>query len=80
MTQKEQVKEYLERYGSITTLQAYNDLCIMDLQGVIRDLRKTMEIQDKRMYRRNRFGKRISYKKYFIRNDNLFRRIMNSMF
>ena len=69
MTQKELVKEYLERYGSITTWQAFKDLYILDLQGAIRDLRrKGMDIQDRRLYKRNRFGKRISYKKYFIRN------------
>ena len=81
MTQKELVKEYLERYGSITTWQAYKDLAIMDLQGVIRDLiNKGMDIQKKTLYRRNRFGKRIKYKKYFIKNESFFRRLTSAIF
>ena len=78
MTQQEMVKEYLERYGSISTLQAYKDLYIMDLQGVIRTLKKKgMPIESRYLYKRNRFGKRVKFKKYYVRDDSFFRRLAN---
>lgn len=39
MTQKEQVKEYLEAHGSITDRQAYRDLGIRRLSARIWELR-----------------------------------------
>lgn len=81
ITQKQMVRGYLEKYGSITTLQAFRDLCIMDLQGAIRDLIKEgMDIQKKIVYKRNRFGKMVHFKKYFIRNESFMRRLTNAIF
>lgn len=39
MTQKEKVLSYITKNGVITTKDATDELWIMDLQGVIRDLR-----------------------------------------
>lgn len=76
LTQQQIVKDWLERKGSITTLEASNLLFIMDLQSVIRCLKKKgMDINDKWRYKTNRYGRRIKFKKYFIRNENFFRRL-----
>ena len=67
MTQKEMVEEYLLKYGTITTWQAFEDLGILDLQGVIRNLKKAgREIETKTIYKRNRFGRIVKFKKYSL--------------
>jgi hypothetical protein len=49
-TQKDKVLQYILRNGSITSLECAIHLRIMDLQGVIRDLKKVgYNIQDKWM-------------------------------
>lgn len=40
LTQKEKVLQYIMRNGSITSLECAVYLRIMDLQGVVRDLKK----------------------------------------
>ena len=39
-TQKERVLDYIRRNGSISSLECALHLRIMDLQGVVRDLKK----------------------------------------
>lgn len=65
-TQKEEVLFYLKKFGKISTLQASNELFIMDLQGVIRDLRKKMVIDSEWVYKKNKFGRPCRYLQYFI--------------
>lgn len=77
-TQKEEVLLYLKKYGKISTLQASNELFIMDLQGIIRDLRKEMIINDEWVYKKNKFGRPCKYKRYFIEPAerlNIFERL-----
>ena len=66
MTQKEMVKNYLNKRGSITTWQAFEDLGILDLQGVIRNLKEEMDIDFIQITKKNRYGHPVSFKKYFI--------------
>jgi hypothetical protein len=48
MTQKEMVLKYITEHGSITTLESMKKLLILDLQGVIRNLRNEgYNIKDK---------------------------------
>ena len=47
-TQKERILEYIQRNGSISSLECSIYLRIMDLQGAIRDLKKLgYNVQDK---------------------------------
>ena len=67
MTQKEMVETYLLKYGSITTWQAFEDLGILDLQGVVRNIKKSgREIESVEIYKKNRFGKLVRFKKYSL--------------
>ena len=67
MTQKEMVEAYLLKYGSITTWQAFEDLGILDLQGVIRNLKRAgREFETEIIYKRNRFGKMVKFKRYSL--------------
>lgn len=69
MTQKEMVELYLLKYGSITTWQAFEDLGILDLQGVIRNLKKAgREFEVQTIHKKNRFGKVVKFNKYSFAN------------
>ena len=65
MTQRDMILEYIDRFGSISPMEAFSDLGItklatrvseLDAMGV--SLEKTWES------RRNRFGKIVRYKRY----------------
>lgn len=72
MTQKEEVLMYLKRYGKISTIEASNKLFIADLQGIIRNLRKKMDIGDEWVYKKNKFGRPCRFKKYFVDDKRSF--------
>lgn len=77
-SQTEEVLFYLKRYGKITTLEASTKLFIMDLQGIIRNLRKSMVINDEWVYKKNKFGRPCRYKRYFLESEDrlsLFERL-----
>ena len=71
-TQKEEVLFYLKKYGSISTIEAANKLYIADLQSIIRQLRKSMEIGDRWIYKKNKFGRPCRFKRYFIDDKKSF--------
>lgn len=71
-TQKEEVLMYLKKYGKISTIEASSKLFIADLQSVIRYLRKTMEIGDEWVYKKNKFGRPCRFKRYFIDDKKSF--------
>lgn len=67
MNQKEMVKLYLEKYGSITAMQGFIDLGIVDLAGTIRDLKEEgYETTFTWVYKKNKFGKPIKFKRYLL--------------
>ena len=80
LSQKEEVLLYLEKYGSISTIEASNKLFIADLQSVIRILRKTMVISDKWVYKRNKFGRPCRFKRYYVgenEQQSFFEKLMS---
>lgn len=65
MSQKERVREYLEKYKTITTYECYEKLDIVDLQKAIQLLRKEeYKISDKWVHKINSMGKKVKYKEY----------------
>lgn len=56
----------MRKYGSITTLEAFRDLGITRLSGVIFDLRKSYVISSKTEQSRNRYGEKTSYSRYYL--------------
>lgn len=65
MTQSEMVLDYMERFGSISSWQAFMDLGITRLSGRIFDLRSRGNIiENKRIETTNRYGKRVHYDEY----------------
>ena len=66
MTQSKRVLGYMRQYGSITTLEAFRDLGITRLSGVIFDLRKSYVTNSKTEQSRNRYGEKTSYSRYYL--------------
>ncbi len=64
---KNRVLEYIQRFGSINTFQAFMDLGCTRLSEYIRQLRLKYNVQDEWMEGINRFGEKIKYKNYFIK-------------
>lgn len=68
---KERVLNYIIEFGSITTKQAFEDLGCTRLSEYIRQLRLEMEIDDEIEIGINRYGEKVHWKKYFLKeNDN----------
>lgn len=66
ITMKDRVLRYMNDYGSITTRQAFVDLGCTRLSEYIRQLRLEYEIADKWIQRKNRYGEKVHFKKYWI--------------
>lgn len=65
-SQNEVVLKHLQKGNSITTFEAFKLFGIVDLQSVIRNIRKTTDIQDKWVKGTNQHGELTKYKKYFL--------------
>lgn len=67
-TQAKEVLMYMEEKGSITAMEGFTKLGVIDLAGVIRQIKRDEEIISEWVYTRNYFGKPIRYKKYKLKN------------
>lgn len=61
------VLNYMLEFGSITTKQAFEDLGCTRLSEYIRRLRTKMIIEDEIITGINRYGEKVFWKKYFIK-------------
>jgi len=68
MNTKQQLRAlaYMQVYGSITPLEAMNELGIYRLSDVIFKLRDRYEIKTERVTTLNRYEEKISYGKYVL--------------
>lgn len=70
-SQKERVMKYIEDFGSISSFEAYKDLGITQLGARIWELKKDgIEIRTRWKSSVNRYGNKILYKEYFIREED----------
>lgn len=69
MKQTSRVLDYMRQNGSITSLEAFRDLGITRLSGVIFDLRKDYAISSKTESGRNRYGEKTSYSRYYLEEE-----------
>jgi len=71
MNQKDRLLQYLEKHGTITTLESVMQLGIMDPQHYIMELRnENYNITDQWINGTNRVGRKIRYKRYRLEKDN----------
>lgn len=61
------VLNYMLEFGSITMKQAFEDLGCTRLSEYIRRLRTRMTIEDEIITGINRYGEKVFWKKYFIK-------------
>lgn len=67
MNQKELVIQYMNDFGSITTLEAFQDLGVTRLPARIADLRSDgYVIASKKVTKKNRYGKKVSFNRYWV--------------
>ena len=70
-TQCERIVEYMRRFGSISTLEAFNDLGVARLASRIHDLKSQgYVITSETKTAKNRFGENTSFKGYKLLEDN----------
>ena len=70
MTQCEQIIDYLHQFGSITPMEAFADLGITKLATRVSEMRKDgMEFNIETVKSTNRFGKRVRYAKYSLKEN-----------
>lgn len=69
-TQCERIIDYMNRFGSISTIEAFNDLGVARLASRIHDLKSMgYRIVDEIKTGRNRFGEKTSYKVYSLAEE-----------
>ena len=66
---RERVLDYIKKFGSITTYQAFVDLGCTRLSEYIRQLRQDYFIADEWIQTTNRYGKKVQYKRYWIKEN-----------
>lgn len=68
MTQNERILQYMEDFGSISSLEAMQDLGVMRLASRISDLKKLgYRIESETVTDKNRYGEKIHYSRYFLK-------------
>ena len=76
LNQKGQVEYYINRFGSITSLEAFQDLGITRLSAVIYDLKKEgYEIHKIPETSLNRFGRKVSFDRYYFADSDFARKV-----
>ena len=65
ITQCQRIIDYMHRYGSISTLEAFNDLGVARLASRIHDLKQQgYNIISETKTSKNRYGESVSFKAY----------------
>lgn len=79
MTQKQRVRIYIERYGSISPLEAFQDLGITKLATVIGYLKREdgLKVYQRFIKTENRFGETVYYMRYWLKEE-LFKKYEKS--
>lgn len=68
-TQREKIINYLYGFGSITSWEAYRDLGITQFAARVKELKEEgYQFTSKWENRKNREGKIVRFKRYYLRN------------
>ena len=69
MNQREQILDYLQRFETITPMQAYSDLGITKLATRISEMRRRdgVEFNIEMIKGKNRYGRPMRYAKYSLK-------------
>lgn len=67
---RERILNYIRDFGSITTFEAFTELGCTRLSEYIRQLRIEYDIKDEWITSVNRYGEKVQFKKYWLKEDN----------
>lgn len=68
MSQREMIVEYMNRHGSITAAEAFNNLGVSRLSARIKELRDSgLVIISESVVAKNRFGKKVRFDRYRVK-------------
>lgn len=71
MKQTERIVEYIRRFGSISSREAFNDLGVSRLSARISELKdEGYEFDDKWETSKNRYGDAVSYKRFSFKEGD----------
>lgn len=69
-TQTNRVQQYIENFGSITSLEAIRDLGVTRLSAVVFKLKKAgLQVEGVTEHAFNRFGEKTAFKRYYIADN-----------
>lgn len=63
---KQRIIDYINKFGSITTFQAFADLGCTRLSEYIRQIRQERVVLDETISKKNRYGENVWYKKFYF--------------
>ncbi len=66
LSQDNMILAHLQQGKTISTMEAFKLFGIVGLQSVIRNIRKTTNVQDKWVKSTNQYGEPIRHKQYFL--------------
>ncbi len=67
ITQKDRIINYIRKFGSITSKEAYDDLGITQLAIRIKELKEDgHEFRTEWENSKNRFGEKVEFKRYYL--------------
>lgn len=69
VTMKDRIIQYMEDFGSITTMEAFSQLGCTRLSEYIRQIRQERIVKDEWVKLTNRYGEKIEFKKYFFEEE-----------
>lgn len=67
---RERVLKYIRDFGSITAFEAFFELGCTRLSEYIRQLRLEYDIQDTWVKATNRYGEKVQFKRYWLKEEN----------
>ena len=68
---KQRIIDYINKFGSITTFQAFADLGCTRLSEYIRQIRQERVVLDETISKKNRYGQNVWYKKFYFEEKKL---------
>jgi len=68
MTQAERIIDYINRFGSITPMEAFTDLGVTKLATRVSEMKRDgVEFDQELVSSKNRYGEKVHYMKYRLR-------------
>lgn len=72
VNQRQRIIDYINKFGSITSKDAYDDLGITQLATRIKELKEQgYKFETKWESSKNRYGERVDFKRYYLEKEQV---------